>query len=126
VDRRVQIVITLMENHLHRDLSLEEMAQSVNLSASRFRHLFKAEVGVSPVRHLRLLRMQRAREMVETTFLSMKEIMSMVGVSDKRHFAEDFKRAYGLTPAKYRIKCHDPHIPTKNTRRRRVAVSATK
>jgi transcriptional regulator GlxA family with amidase domain len=126
MDLRVQIVITLMEKHLHRDLSLEEMAQSVNLSASRFRHLFKAEVGVSPVHHLRLLRMQRAREMVETTFLSMKEIMSMVGVSDKRHFAEDFKRTYGLTPTKYRIKCHDSHILTKNTRLLKVAVSAAK
>ncbi len=102
MDWRIQIVISQMEKHLHRDLSLEEMAQSFNLSASRFRHLFKAETGVSPAYYLKRLGMQEARELLETTFLSVKEIMSKLGVHDKRHFTEDFKRAYGSTPTHYR------------------------
>jgi transcriptional regulator GlxA family with amidase domain len=46
--------------------------------------------------------MQQARELVETTFLTLKQIMAKVGVLDKRHFTEDFKKVYGLTPARYR------------------------
>lgn len=102
MDQRVQIVCTLMNEQLHRDLSLEEMARSVNLSSSYFRHLFKAETGISPAHYLKSLRIQRAKELIETTFLSMKEIMSRIGVRDKRHFTEDFRKAYGLTPAQYR------------------------
>ncbi|MEJ7575905.1 MAG: helix-turn-helix domain-containing protein [Pyrinomonadaceae bacterium] len=101
MDQRVQAITALMERHLHRDLSLEEMARSVNLSSSRLRHLFKAEIGRSPAEYLKLLRMQRARELIETTFLTMKQIMTEIGVKDKGHFTEDFKKLYDLTPAQY-------------------------
>lgn len=114
MDQRVQMVIDFIIDDLRRKLSLSDMAHSVNLSSSRFRHLFKAETGISPAQYLRLLRMQRARELIETTFLSMKEVMVKVGVSDKRHFAEDFKKVYGLTPAQYRKYCLSSNLFSKN------------
>jgi AraC family transcriptional regulator of arabinose operon len=104
MDQRVQSVIAIMRMHLHNDLSLEELSRSVNLSSSRLRHLFKAESGVSPVQYLKSCRMKRAKELIETTFLNVKQIMDRVGVRDKRHFTEDFKKAYGLTPARYRMR----------------------
>ncbi|HEX8131389.1 MAG TPA: helix-turn-helix domain-containing protein [Pyrinomonadaceae bacterium] len=104
MDQRVQSVVALMEKHLHRDLSLGVMAQFVNLSPSRFRHLFKAETGLSPAQYLKSLRMRRAKELTETTFLRMKQIMNKIGVKDKRHFAQDFRKAYGLTPAQNRAR----------------------
>lgn len=102
MDQRIRTAIALMEKHLHRDLSLEELARSVNLSASRFRHLFKAETGIAPAQYLKVIRMRRARELIKTTHLTMKQVMSRVGVRDRRYFAKDFKRIYGLTPAEYR------------------------
>jgi AraC family transcriptional regulator len=103
MDRRVHTVISFMGAHLQDELSLEQMAQSINLSPSRLRHLFKDETGVPPAQYLKLLRMQRARHLLNTTFLNVKQIMSIIGVQDKRHFTEDFKKAYGLTPAQYRM-----------------------
>jgi len=105
MDQRVEIAILEMEKKLHRELSLEEIAQSVNLSSSRFRHLFKMETGATPAQYLKTLRMRRAKELVETTFLNMKQIMGRIGVRDKRHFAKDFERTYGLTPTQYRVRC---------------------
>jgi AraC family transcriptional regulator, arabinose operon regulatory protein len=104
MDQRVQMVITLMENNLSRDVSFEEIAQNMNLSASRLRHLFKSETGKATAQYFKVLRMKRAKELIETTFLSMKQIMRHVGVKDKSHFARDFKKIYGLTPAQYRYK----------------------
>jgi AraC family transcriptional regulator of arabinose operon len=78
------------------------MAQSVNLSPSRLCHLFKAETGVAPVHYLKALRMQAAKKYLETSFLSVKIILFSVGFSDESHFVRDFKRAYGLPPARYR------------------------
>lgn len=91
-----------MEDHLHRELLLSEMARAVNLSPSRLRHLFKDETGMTPVQYHKALRVRMARELLETTFLSMKEIMQRVGMKDKNHFARDFKKVHGVTPAKYR------------------------
>ncbi len=113
MDQRIQFVLTLMEERLHGDLSPEEMAQFVNLSSSRFRHLFKTETGVSFVQYLKSLRMQKAKELIETTFLSMKQVMSKVGIHDKRHFAEGFKKIYGLTPAQYKSRYIRANHPSK-------------
>jgi two-component system response regulator YesN len=91
-----------MEENYQRDLSLEKLAQSVNLSIWHFGHLFKTETGKSPVQYLKTLRLAQAQKLLETTFLSIKEVMTKVGMRDQTHFAKDFKRAYGLTPTRYR------------------------
>jgi AraC family transcriptional regulator of arabinose operon len=105
MDQRVKKAIAEMEKHLNAELSLDVLAESVNLSTSRFRHLFKTETGTTPAQYLKSLRMSRARELVETTFLNIKEIMCSIGVRDKRHFAKDFEKTYGLTPTQYRARC---------------------
>ena len=78
------------------------MAQFVNLSSSRFRHLFKAETGMSTVQYLKWLRMRETKRLLEATFLNMKQIMNRVGVKDRGRFARDFKDVYGLTPTQFR------------------------
>jgi transcriptional regulator GlxA family with amidase domain len=108
MDQRVRMAISQMEKHLSSELSLDVLAQSVNLSTSRFRHLFKTETGMTPAQYLKSLRMRRAKELVENTFLNIKEIMCSIGVRDKRHFAKDFERTYGLTPTQYRARCRAP------------------
>ena len=102
MDHRVQIVISLMKKDLRKELTLDEMSRVVNITPSHLCRLFKAETGGPPAKYFKQLRMQKAREMLETTPLSVKQIMSGVGILDESHFVRDFKYAYGLPPAKYR------------------------
>lgn len=106
-DRRVRLVIDLMERELRRELALEEMARHVGLSASRLRHLFKEQTRTTPTQYLKRLRLTVARRRLETTLFSVKEVMASVGVNDPSNFTRDFKRAYGLTPSEFRRAC-DP------------------
>ena len=55
-----------------------------------------------PIRYLRLLRMERAKNLLESSFLSVKEIAFQVGLNDESHFVRDFKSTYGFSPALYR------------------------
>ncbi len=102
MNHRVKSVIALMKVHLHQGWPASRWAQFVNLSPSRLHQLFKDETGLPPARYLRVLRMERARELLETTYLSVKEVMARVGLADESHFVRDFKKSYGFTPAKYR------------------------
>ena len=103
MDYRVRQVLKLMEADLRRPVTLPELAGFVNLSDSRFRHIFKAETGKTPVRYLKELRLRQARHLAEPTFLSVKQIMNRVGICDASHFVRDFERLYGLSPARLRV-----------------------
>ena len=91
-----------MREDVRGELSLAEFAQSVNLSVWRLCHIFKSDVGMPPIRYLRLLRMERAKDLLESSFLSVKEIAFQVGLNDESHFVRDFKSTYGFSPALYR------------------------
>lgn len=56
------------------------------------------------MRFLRLLRMERAKDLLESSFLSVKEIGYRVGLNDESHFVRDFKSVYGSSPACYRTQ----------------------
>jgi transcriptional regulator GlxA family with amidase domain len=102
MDHRIRKTISLLSSDLRRDFSSPQAAGHVNLSVSRFRHLFKTETGMSVARYLKSLRLQKAKELIETTDLSIKQIMVEVGLKDKSNFALDFKKTYGRSPVKYR------------------------
>jgi len=106
MDQRVVTVATFMKENFQHKITLHEMAHHVNLSIWHLSHLFKDETGVSAAEYLKNMRMQEAKELLETTFLSVKEIMAIVGISDKSHFAKDFRRVFGLTPTQYRKTKH--------------------
>lgn len=113
VDARVEKIISLMKDDLQMDISLRSLAQCVNLSPSRLHQVFKEETGMPLGRYLRLLRMRQAKELLETTFLSVKQIMAEVGVADESHFVRDFKRTYSFTPAQYRARAAGTNHPSR-------------
>jgi AraC-like DNA-binding protein len=104
LDKRVEKILELMKADVRGELTLTEFAHSVNLSVWRLSHIFKSDVGMPPIKYLKVLRMERAKELLESSFLSVKEIAFQVGLSDESHFVRDFKATYGLSPTCYRAQ----------------------
>ena len=104
MDPRVEKIEQLMRDNLQREWSLSELAQVVNLSVWRLSHIFASEVGISPIQYLRQLRMERAKYLLDTSFLRVKEIAHQVGLNDESHFTRDFKKTYGEPPSHYRVR----------------------
>ena len=101
---RVQVVIDFMNTNLQRSISLSELADLANLSRSHLCRLFKSQTGLSPGEYLRRLRMEKARELLSTSVLSIKQIMAMAGYNSKSHFVHHFRRSFDVAPSEYRRK----------------------
>lgn len=102
MDRRVELVIAQIEADVAREWETAQLAALVNLSPSRFRHLFKEETGGTITQYVRARRLERAEFLLRTTFLSIKEVKSAAGLSSMSHFVQYFKQRYGVTPTEYR------------------------
>ena len=97
-DPRIRFVLALMERHRATPLSIDELAQAVNLSPAHLRRLFQRELGCSPARMSRELRLDHARHLLQTSFLTVKEVMAATGWNDPSHFSREFKRRHGQAP----------------------------
>lgn len=108
MDPRIAHVVKHMESTVGTSPSVPELAALVELSPSRFAHLFRDETGMPPARYLHRLRMQRARVLLERTFLSVRDVMRQVGFRDPSHFARDFRRYHGVAPSVLRGRTNHP------------------
>ncbi len=57
--------------------------------------------------YLHDLRLEKARELLETTFKNIDEIRREIGIRNESHFTRDFKKKFGLTPTNYRKQYWD-------------------
>lgn len=108
MDPRIQRIVTLIEERPDCALSLNGMARVAGLSASRLRHKFKAEVGVTPTAYLQMLRLHKARELLSNNDLTVKEVKAAVGINSDSYFTHQFKRAFGVPPS--RSNFSDPSL----------------
>ena len=106
MESRVRTVIGFMEANLQRRLTVAELAHVAHLAPARLRQIFRIETGKSPVLYLMDLRMLRAKELLENSLHSVKEIAAQVGINDVSHFVRKFGDAWGLTPTRHRLAYH--------------------
>ena len=102
MDRRIEVVISNMEDQPAKGWQTSELADLVNLSGSRLRHLFKQETGTTPAQYLKTIRLRKAAALLRTTFMSIKEIALSVGLTTASYFVREFRKSYGMTPTEFR------------------------
>ncbi|WP_315862574.1 helix-turn-helix domain-containing protein [Phreatobacter aquaticus] len=97
LDPRIARVLRAMADDPGSTQSAGEQAEMVNLSVSRFLHLFKEETGV-PLRALRAWK--RARHLLNfaNESLNMAHLALDIGYPDSTHFSHSIRRFYGLKP----------------------------
>ena len=114
MDIRIQRLISYIEEQPHCPLSLALMSQVTGLSASRLRHKFKAEVGVTPTVYLQSLRLRKAKELLTTNNLTVKEARAAVGISSDSYFTHQFKRRFGSTTSHFRQLMEESDLAREN------------
>ncbi|MFC4767747.1 AraC family transcriptional regulator [Effusibacillus consociatus] len=98
----IQSVISYIHTNFHEQISLNEVADRVYLSASHFSRLFKAEMGVTFIEYLTKYRVEQSKKLLKMTSLPIEVIANNTGFANASYFATTFKRVEGKTPSEYR------------------------
>lgn len=91
-----------LQRHAMKKITLPQMAEQAGLGERTFLRRFQHATGHNPTRYLQLLRLAKAREMLELTRRPIEHIAHRVGYEDPGAFAKLFQSQIGLTPSEYR------------------------
>ncbi len=83
---------------------VERLVERSGLTARTFSRRFKAATGYAPIDYVQAMRVEEAKQMLETDALSVDEVGVLVGYGDSASFRRVFKRGVGLSPSAYRKK----------------------
>lgn len=87
---------------LESDLTIQQVAEEMGISYSNFRKLFKEFTGIAPAMYQQELRLQRAKEMLSTTDMSIKEIAYRLNFESPDYFSSKFRMKTGRKPSDFR------------------------
>ncbi|MBD1998577.1 helix-turn-helix transcriptional regulator [Oculatella sp. FACHB-28] len=89
-----------LEEHLEENVSLEYLAQMVNLSPYYLNRVFRKEVGIPPHKYQIQVRIDHAKALLQQG-LSVKQVAEQLGFADVSHFTRHFKQLVQVTPGQY-------------------------
>lgn len=102
--KKLARVLELIHGDLAADHSLATLAQTVGLSEYYFLRAFKLTTGVTPHQYVLRQRIERGRQLLCSTALSITEIAYLIGFATPAHFAHHCRRRTGQTPSQIRSK----------------------
>lgn len=97
----VQATKEYLEAHYAEEISLEDVAEQVNISPQYFSKLIKKSTGFNFIDWLSMLRVKKAKELLTNSNYTVKEVCFMVGYKDPNYFSRIFKKRMGITPSEF-------------------------
>ncbi len=97
-------IINYLNENISQTVNLEDISKQFSYSLSSIKRIFKEETGSSIISYLNNLRMEKAKELLGNKHLSIGEIANKVGFSNTYYFSNSFKKKWGESPSKFRIK----------------------
>lgn len=101
-NKKLAFVLDLIESDLSEDLSLTVLAKAAGLSEYHFLRMFKQSTGYTPHQYVINQRVERAKELLKNTDMTITEIAYLLGFSTPSHFTHLFRRKTGFLPSQVR------------------------
>lgn len=102
ITKECRFIEQYINNHFTEDISLELLSEKAYMNKYYLVHAFKQYKGISPISYLIKLRIEQAKELLETTNYSIAQISDSSGFSSQSYFSQVFKKATNLTPNEFR------------------------
>jgi len=99
-----QNIIKYLNENTDKQLSLKEISKQFSYSLSSIKRIFKEETGSSIITYFNNIRMERAKEMLLRSKMSIEGIAASLGFSNSYYFSTSFKKNFGESPSKFRTE----------------------
>ncbi len=106
LSKPVRDILLFIQEHYAEDITLDQIARTVELSRTYVSGLFKKELGVNLTNYITNYRIEKAKELLRETNLKSYEIAEKVGFFDESYFSRSFKKVTGLSPNAYKRGIH--------------------
>ena len=100
--KKVSAMVNYIQENLVEKLTLREIADCVELSEIHTSRLFKKEMGVHLTEYINTIRMEKAKELLISTNMKIKDVAMEVGITDQLYFSKVFKKHTGFSPREYK------------------------
>ena len=101
--RELVAALELMEHHVGEPFDRAELARRVGLSPRQLDRLFRAHLGVSPMRRYRQIRLERAQDLLRQTARSVTEVAHACGFPGSSQFSRAYRARFGRSPREERL-----------------------
>jgi len=101
-DQFLDLIQQFVFDHLIQDFSVEDLAMKLKMSRVQLYRKVKALTGKSVSKYISLIRLYKARQLLQTTQMNISEIAYEVGFSDPSYFTKAFREAFAVTPTELR------------------------
>ena len=98
----VAAVKNYIYQHYGEELNLEMLAEKVYLSSGYLSFIFKKETGMNLNRYIKVIRMEKAKELLCGTNMKVAQVSEKVGFANVSYFCRSFREYYGSSPESYR------------------------
>lgn len=95
--------ISFIEKNYFKEITLDDLSAEVGLSQSYLSTIFKKVTGKSFIEYLNDLRIEKAKQLFNTSNLKVFEVAYKVGYNDPKYFSKQFKRITGVSPNSYKV-----------------------
>jgi AraC family transcriptional regulator len=110
-EAKLDAMLDFIDSRLSEPLTLDDLADRVAVSRAHFVRRFRAVTGISPHRYLIMRRIERAKQLLSRSSMSLADIALQVGFSSQSHFSQAFHAATGHTPSQFRLARLSPPPP---------------
>jgi AraC family transcriptional regulator len=107
---KIERALSWYAEHLNRSPSVKQVADAIHISPSHLRRLFWQTRRTSPKAQFRQLRLEKARELMGRTSLTLEEIARHCGYASASHFCREYKAVNHFTPTTWRKRLIDRFV----------------
>lgn len=104
ISLQIQKCCFYIQTHLHSKISISELASQVGYSENYLSKKFKREIGMNIVEYINQQKIEHAKKLLQAEFTPINDIAEQLGFSSQSYFAEQFRKATGISPSEFRLR----------------------